>query len=151
VLAVPGRGLVGDHRAEKSREGDALRKREITLIQAEHLPVAARLAGLPDLRAEQVRRNLVLSGVNVLAMHSGFPGQRLVWQVGESACIVVTGPCAPCSWMEQELGPGGYNAMRGHGGMTGMVVAEGRIRVGDKVVLLRVEQDGVEPRQGMLL
>ena len=42
----------------------------------------------------------------------------------------------PCSLMEENLGPGGYNTMRGHGGITAAVVQEGEVKFGDSVELL---------------
>ncbi len=143
--AEPGLGLIGDRRAKNKRTDTASRKRELTLIQAEHLPLIARWCGLEHIEATRLRRNLVISGVNLLAMKSPFTDVRLVWQIGNEACIEVTGPCDPCSKMEAVLlneggGQGGYNAMRGHGGMTAMIVTGGIIRVGDAVTLKAVHR-----------
>ena len=112
-------GLVGDR---KETPG----KRAVTLIQAEHLPVIAALAGLETVVPETLRRNIVVSGLNLAALRKA----RLT--LGEAE-IEITGPCAPCSRMEVALGFGGYNAMRGHGGWTASVVKPGRIAVGDAV------------------
>ncbi|MEO0918301.1 MAG: MOSC domain-containing protein [Pseudomonadota bacterium] len=111
-------GLVGDH----ARAG----KRAVTLIQAEHLPVIAALSGHAYVGPERLRRNLVVSGLNLLAIRKG------PLRIGE-AIIDLQGPCPPCSRMEAELGPGGYNAMRGHGGWYASVAKPGAISLGDPV------------------
>ncbi len=133
--AVPGRGLLGDHRAERLRRGTARRRRELTLVQYEHLPLIAAWSGLRTLDPARLRRNLVLSGLNLLAMRSPFPDHPLVWQLGPEVQIEITGPCDPCSRMERELGTGGYNALRGHGGVTARILRGGTLRVGDPVHL----------------
>lgn len=133
--AVPGRGLMGDRRAEKMREGDEARKRELTLFQHEHLPLIAQWGSIPAVDPVRLRRNLVISGLNLISMRSPFRDLRLVWRIGNEVRIELTGPCDPCSQMEKEFGLGGYNAMRGHGGMTARIVEGGLIRVGDPVAV----------------
>lgn len=121
VEAIVDRGLIGDRAG--ARAGS---KRQVTLIQAEHLPVIASLAGLVDVRPELLRRNLLVSDINVIAL------QNKRFCVGE-VLLEGTGICHPCARMEETLGAGGYNAMRGHGGITAQVVNGGVIRIGDLV------------------
>ncbi|PHP29577.1 MOSC domain-containing protein [Limimaricola cinnabarinus] len=117
-VGIEADGLQGDH----ARPG----KRAVTLIQAEHLPVIAALSGLDAVAPETLRRNIVVSGLNLTAAR-----HRLL-RVG-SAVLRFSVPCAPCSRMEAALGPGGYNAMRGHGGWCMEVVEPGRAGLGDAV------------------
>ena len=125
--ALAGIGLADDRLGKKGES--ELSTRQVTLVQAEHLPVIAQLAQLAGVAAVdpvRLRRNLVVSGINLLALRNA----RV--QVGD-AVLEVVGPCAPCSRMETEVGPGAYAAMRGHGGMTARVITSGAIRVGDVV------------------
>ena len=115
--------LLGDHARPKSGG-----KRQITLLQHEHLAAVASYLGLnAPLNPGRLRRNLVVSGLNLLALKN-----RQV-RIGDEVVLDITGECHPCSRMEEELGPGGYNAMRGHGGLTAHIAQGGRIRVGDVV------------------
>ncbi|QMW01143.1 MOSC domain-containing protein [Spirosoma foliorum] len=116
------KGILGDHYSGRSGN------RHVTLIQAEHLPVIASLSGRDELDPGLLRRNIVVSGLNLLALKD----HRL--QIGDTI-LDVTGQCHPCSKMETALGPGGYNAMRGHGGLTAKVIRGGTIRVGDEIIV----------------
>jgi MOSC domain-containing protein YiiM len=114
-------GIEGDHRAAR---GDG--KRQVTLIQQEHLGAIAALAGLDGVDPVLLRRNLVVSGISLAAFRDR------CFRIGE-AVLEGTGDCHPCSRMEENLGEGGYNAMRGHGGITARVLQGGVVRVGDMV------------------
>lgn len=122
VEACAGTGLEGDHHA-KQRPGG---KRQVTLIQHEHLSAIAALSGHDRVVPELLRRNIVVAGINLLSL------KGLRFQIG-AAVLEGTGPCDPCSRMDENLGPGGFQAMRGHGGLTARVISGGEIRIGDEV------------------
>jgi MOSC domain-containing protein YiiM len=121
VEAIAGYGLAGDHYASKSNG-----KRQVTLIQAEHLEAVAKILGKSEVRADGVRRNLLVSGINIYALRDR------KFRIGV-VLLEGSGPCEPCSRMEEVLGVGGYNAMRGHGGITARILEGGILRVGESL------------------
>ena len=119
-VRIESTGLVGDRHSRANG-------RSVTLVQGEHLPVIAALLGQSaPVDPQTLRRNIVVSGINLIALR-GVP-----LRLG-TALIEIRTICAPCSRMETALGPGGYNAMRGHGGWTARVLEPGFIRLGDAV------------------
>ena len=123
AILIAGKGIQGDHYAEHADNG----KRQLTLIQAEHLPVIAALCGCDAINPAQLRRNLLVSGISLLTL------KDKVFKLGK-AVLEGTGECHPCSRMEENLGRGGYNAVRGHGGITARVIQGGEITVGDLLI-----------------
>lgn len=120
AVAVTGIGLEGDRYTGGSG------KRGVTLIQAEHLPAIAALSGHAEVTPVTLRRNLVVSGIPLIALK----GRR--FRVGE-VLLEGTAPCDPCSKMEVALGAGGYNALRGMGGLCARVITGGALKIGDAV------------------
>lgn len=138
TTAVKGVGLQDDRRyLEFIAAGNSeikISNRQVTLMQAEHIEVIAKILQLRNLDPGLFRRNLIISGINLLAIKPLFKHQHHLLQIGE-VLLEITGHCTPCSRMEGLLGPGGYNAMRGHGGVNAKVIEGGVLSVGDAVKL----------------
>ena len=113
-------GIAGDHAPAG--------KRAVTLFQGEHLPVIGSFLGTISPEPATLRRNIVVEGINLAALRKA---QVILGEV----IVLIEGPCPPCSRMEEVLGPGGYNAMRGHGGWYSSVIQPGRVKLGDPVSL----------------
>jgi MOSC domain-containing protein YiiM len=88
---------------------------------------------MEDIDPGVLRRNLVVSGINLHALRY----QR--FSIGD-ALFEAGALCHPCSRMETALGKGGVAAMLGHGGLCCRIIQSGLITIGDDV---RVEVQGI--------
>ena len=89
---------------------------------------------LPD----ELRRNLVISGINLFSLK----GRR--FRIGQ-AIFETTGWCQPCARLQNNLGPGTFQAVRGHGGITARVLQSGIIRLNDTVSVEPIPDSGYAP------
>ena len=87
VVQVLPLGLAGDHYAGRSGN------RSVTLIQHEHIETIASLLHKEKIDPADLRRNIVVSGINLLALK----GRE--FKIG-TAVLKMTGLCHPCSRME---------------------------------------------------
>jgi MOSC domain-containing protein YiiM len=118
-------GIQGDHHCRPNRAS----KRQVTLLQAEHIPVVAAFLNRQGIDPRLLRRNIVVSGINLAAL------RHQTFRIG-NAVLSGSGNCPPCSRMEENLGQGGYAAMLVHGGITAIVRSPGLVRIGDAVTAL---------------
>ncbi|MFC6671329.1 MOSC domain-containing protein [Marinobacterium aestuariivivens] len=121
---VPGEGILGDR-----FHGRIDSKRQVTLFQAENLAVLASLLHVEAVDPGLLRRNLLVRGISLQAL-----GGRC-FRIG-GVLLEGAGQCHPCSRMEAALGPGGFNAMRGIGGLCARILEGGTIRPGDTVTVV---------------
>jgi MOSC domain-containing protein YiiM len=113
-------GVDGDH------YGGSGGARQVSLIGQDNLRAIASFLGREAVAPELLRRNFVVRGANLLALK----GRR--FHLG-GALLEYTGKCHPCSRMIELLGPYGYNAVRGQGGVLARVLLGGAVRVGDNL------------------
>lgn len=128
-MLEPLTGAMGDHYGGRSGA------RQVSLIGEENLGAIGAFMGGGPADPALLRRNIVVCGVNLLALK----GRQFT--VG-GAVLAYTGDCHPCSRMETLLGPGGYNAVRGHGGILARVLQAGRVEIGD--TLNRLDDDAAQ-------
>jgi MOSC domain-containing protein YiiM len=126
---IAGCGIAGDH-YQSSTNG----ARQVTLIAWEDLAAIASFLRVEQVMPDQLRRNIVTTGINLVAL------KRRRFRIG-GTLLEATGECAPCSRMEDTFGPGGYNAVRGRGGITARILEGGTILIGD---VIEPVSDGVQ-------
>lgn len=119
VEAVAGAGLVGDRKYGA--------RRQISIVSTEELADAGAELGA-DIAPGSTRRQITISGTRL----DRTEGATI--RLGE-VVVSVSGDCSPCDEMNETVGPGARDALRGRAGVTGTIVSGGIIRVGDPVEL----------------
>ena len=128
VFAIEELGLEGDKITLKSSK-----KRQVTLMQMEHISVILSLAqedNLDKINKIQYyfKRNLLISKYNIQNLKGKY------FSIGD-AKFFGTGDCKPCKKIENLLGKRVLDAMQGMGGITAIVIESGMIKVNDKLNL----------------
>ena len=105
-------GIDGDRRAAP---GGTRKARQVLLMDRETLETL-------DLKPGEIRENITVSGLDFTTLEAG---HRV--SLGGAAVVEVTGPCAPCSRMD-EIRPGLKDELQGRRGKLAFVVETGRDR-----------------------
>lgn len=134
--ALVGLGLRGDRRCTGT-PGSA---RQVSIISQEHIITVAQILGIEAINPSLLRRNLVVSGININAL------RYQQFSIGNTL-FEATAMCHPCSRMDKALGPGGHAAMLGHGGVCAKILKGGNINLGDRVIKIDRENRTSESAQ----
>ena len=118
-----GLGIVGD----RYFNAPAHRTASVTLFAAEQLERVERELGAGPLDPAATRRNVVLRGLDVDVLR----GAVLSLDCGDGPVrFAVHRPASPCAWMDVELAPGAFRALRGSGGVRCSPLDDGVLRTG---------------------
>jgi MOSC domain-containing protein YiiM len=136
VTVLPGFGLVGDRYATANGywSGDDRVSRDLTLIEAASVERVAAETGM-DVRVEDLRRNLVIRGVQL----NELVGVR--FRIGE-VLVEGTALCEPCAHLARVIGKPILKPMVHRGGLRANILSPGEILRGD-VVDIRTPNVGV--------
>jgi MOSC domain-containing protein YiiM len=125
IECVAGHGIRGD-RFYDYRDNY---KGQITFFSVEVFEKLAARFGLTNKSAGDLRRNVIVSGVNLndlIGEEFSIQGLRLRG----------TAHCRPCYWMNHALAPGAEEFLHGNGGLRAQILSDGVMAVGDAQLVL---------------
>lgn len=126
-----GLGIVGDRYFGQR----AHRQEAVTLFAVESLEAAAAELGVGQLDVAKTRRNVILRGVPVDDLRGA------TFRLG-GVLLRAHRPANPCAWMDEQLGPGAFRALRNRGGMRCEPLSDGVLRLGPSVLDVESGRDG---------
>lgn len=119
VECIAGRGLRGDRYLDYKENF----KGQVTFFDQSVANLLERKLALTDFDTSQLRRNVFIEGIDLLALI----GRR--FQIGQTQFEGVE-ECAPCYWMNESLSPGAEELMKGRGGLRCRIERSGYLKVG---------------------
>ena len=125
IECVAGSGIRGDRFYDYRDDY----KGQITFFSSEVFERLAAHFGLTNNSAGDLRRNAVVSGVNLNELIGGefsIQGVRLRGMAH----------CKPCYWMNHAVAPGAEEFLQGNGGLRAQILTDGVIAVGDARLIL---------------
>ncbi len=120
IDCVAGHGIRGDRFFDYRDDY----KGQITFFAAEVFAELARSFGIADKSPGVLRRNVIVSGVDLIELiGADFELQGVQFRG--------TAHCKPCYWMETAFAPGTEKFLAGRGGLRARILSDGRISLGD--------------------
>jgi MOSC domain-containing protein YiiM len=125
IECVAGHGIRGDRFYDYRDDY----KGQITFFSIEVFEKLADRFGLTNKSAGNLRRNVIVAGVNL----NDLIGQEFSLQ---GVRLRGTAHCRPCYWMDQAIAPGAEEFLQGNGGLRAQILSDGVIAVGDAQLVL---------------
>jgi len=125
IECVAGHGIRGDRFYDYRDDY----KGQITFFSLEVFEKVATRFCLTNKSAGHLRRNVIVSGVNL----NDLIGQEFSVQ---GVRLRGTAHCRPCYWMNQAIAPGAEEFLQGNGGLRAQILSDGVIAVGDAQLML---------------
>lgn len=125
IECVAGRGIRGDRFYDYRDDY----KGQITFFSHEVFETLIVHFALKDMSAGALRRNVIVSGVNL----NDLIGEEFSVQ---GVRLRGTAHCKPCYWMDQAVAAGAEEFLRGKGGLRAQILDDGVIAVGDAHLVL---------------
>lgn len=121
VNLIAGKGIEGDRFFDYKDDY----KGQITFFSESTIKAVRSELGHTHATAENFRRNVVLKGIDAEALI----GKR--FRIGE---LEFTGSCeaAPCFWMDQAVGEGTHDFLKGRGGLRARIIKGGLLKRGEQ-------------------
>ena|SRR2546421_1416509 len=125
IECVAGHGITGDRFYDYRDDY----KGQITFFSVEVFERLARHFGLTNKSPGDLRRNVIVSAVNL----NDLIGEEFAIQ---GVRLRGTAHCRPCYWMNQAIAPGAEEFLQGNGGLRAQILTDGVITVGDAELVL---------------